>query len=119
MSKIHLSRRNFLGASATGTAAGALALTDPALAAAQAVGVKRGDLPDLTIKEVKVYVVGRQRVGSVVTNSGIEGNHNLDRGGMASWDSLGWLDNAKRRLLGKSAIDLPLLTSQWDGEQRR
>ena len=37
--------------------AGALALADPAGAAAQAVGIRRGDLPDLTIKEVKVYVV--------------------------------------------------------------
>ena len=55
-------------------------------AAAQAVGVKPGDLPDLTIKEVKVYVANIEGVRklnssengwifSMVTNSGIEGNY--------------------------------------------
>ena len=56
MSDRSRSRRDFLGASAGLTAAVASALADPPHAAAQAVGVKPGDLPDLTIKEVKVYV---------------------------------------------------------------
>src|ERR1700733_7244201 len=57
MSKREMSRRDFMCQSAIGSAAGAVAaLWDPASAAAQSVGVKRGDLPDLTIKEVKVYV---------------------------------------------------------------
>ena len=51
-----VSRRKFFGASAGGAAA---VLANPGFAAAQAVGVKARDLPDLTIKQVKVYVVGR------------------------------------------------------------
>ena len=56
--------------------------------AAQSVGVKKGDLPDLTIKQVKVYVTdlgnfhrlnGTEtgEILSVVTNSGIEGNYTI------------------------------------------
>jgi len=51
-----VTRRNFMTASAAGTAAGFAALADPGLAAAQSVGVKKGDLPDLTVKQVKTYV---------------------------------------------------------------
>ena len=50
----NLTRRGFLNASAMTMAATVLA--NPAQAAAQMAGVKRADLPDLTIKEVKVYV---------------------------------------------------------------
>jgi hypothetical protein len=79
-----VTRRNVLSAMATGTAAGFAALADPGVAAAQTVGVKKGDLPDLTVKQVKVYrtsVENIHRLNSsetgeilaVVTNSGIEG----------------------------------------------
>jgi len=51
------SRRGFLGAAVAAPALGAMALADPGRAAAQAAGVKRGDLPDLTIKQVKVLVL--------------------------------------------------------------
>ena len=51
-----VSRRNFFAATAAGSVAAA-AVADPARAAAQAVGVKPGDLPDLTVKQVKVYVL--------------------------------------------------------------
>ncbi len=51
------SRRDFLGAAVAAPALGAMALADPGRAAAQAAGVKRGDLPDLTIKQVKVLVL--------------------------------------------------------------
>jgi hypothetical protein len=54
MPKRHGSRRKFLGAAAAGPAAGVAALADPGRAAAQAVGIKRADLPDLTIKQVRV-----------------------------------------------------------------
>jgi hypothetical protein len=54
--KENLSRRSFLGTSAGFAAAGLSAVANPIAAAAQSVGVKPGDLPDLTIKEVKVYV---------------------------------------------------------------
>jgi L-alanine-DL-glutamate epimerase-like enolase superfamily enzyme len=102
------SRRDFLGAAVGAPALGALALADPGRAAAQAIGIKRADLPDLTIKQVKVLVTkpserpanagggrgargGRGAGGSapppertgekfatIVTNSGIEGYYNLD-----------------------------------------
>lgn len=131
MSEHTLSRRGFLGNSAIGAAA-VSALSEPARAAAQAVGVKSKDLPDLTIKEVKVYVLDRRRLGgavtnagytkiaSIVTNSGIEGNYTLaDAYWHPHWSNLGWLEFAKRQLAGKSAADLPALTSQWEPQERR
>jgi L-alanine-DL-glutamate epimerase-like enolase superfamily enzyme len=119
MGKQNLSRREFLGTT-TGMAAGAaFALTNPIAAAAQSVGVKGGDLPDLTIKEVKIYVTDLSKVHklnspetgellSVVTNSGIEGNYTLGDRNATS----GWLEWAKPALVGKSILDLlPTLTS--------
>jgi L-alanine-DL-glutamate epimerase-like enolase superfamily enzyme len=108
-----VSRRHFLGASAFGAMAGTSVLSDPIQSAAQSVGIKPSDLPDLTIKEVKVYVadIGDVRrlnssesgeIVSIVTNSGAEGNYTLgnrDRG-------TGWLDYAKGVCLGKSVVDL-------------
>jgi hypothetical protein len=45
------------------------------------VGVKTPDLPDLTIKEVRVYNLnagsGSTQLAGIVTNSGIEGNYSL------------------------------------------
>jgi L-alanine-DL-glutamate epimerase-like enolase superfamily enzyme len=83
------------------------------------VGVRPGDLPDLTIKEVKVYVVDISKIHklnspesgeliSIVTNSGIEGNYTLgDRNA-----TTGWLEWAKPNLVGESIVDLlPTLTS--------
>lgn len=109
----NLSRRNFIGASALGAVAGASALIDPARLAAQAVGVKPADLPDLTIKEVKVYVADIRNVRklnspetgeicSIVTNGGIEGNYTIGNRGTCP----GWLDYAKSMCVGKSAIDI-------------
>jgi L-alanine-DL-glutamate epimerase-like enolase superfamily enzyme len=94
------------------------------------VGVKAGDLPDLTIKEVRVYQLdpgrgqangeGHWQVAGVVTAGGIEGNYTLGRRYWhPNWSNLGWLDFAKRTLIGKSALDLPKLTSQWEPEMRR
>jgi len=113
------SRREFLGASAGVTAAVASVLADPPHAAAQSAGVKRGDLPDLTIKEVKVYVAdvsGFRRLNStetgeilsVVTNSGHEGNYTIGNRGLTP----NWLEWAKPALLGKNVIDLlPAITA--------
>ena len=68
--------------------------------AAQTVGVKRADLADLVIKEVKIYVtdlkgirkLNRTETGeliSVVTNNGIEGNYTIgDRNRTEGW--LAW-----------------------------
>ncbi len=120
MSKRSVSRRNFLAASATGSLTGVAAVAQPALAAAQAAAVKPGDLPDLGIKEVKVYVLDRGQIASIVTNSGIEGNYTLGtRYWHPNWSNLGWLDFAKRTLRGRSVLDLPAITSQWIPEQRR
>lgn len=125
-----VSRRNLISNSLAG-GAGAL-LANPGRAAAQAAGVKAGDLPDLTIKEVKVYVVdpgqpgtavtnaGYARIAAVVTNSGIEGNYTLARRYWhPNWSNEGWLEFAKRALVGRSVLDLPALTSQYDPPKRR
>jgi L-alanine-DL-glutamate epimerase-like enolase superfamily enzyme len=130
MAKGGVSRRGFLASSAGGTLTGVAAVAQPGLAAAQAVGVKPGDLPDLTIKEVKVYTMDRGRVGggtypytqiaSVVTNGGIEGNYTLGNAYWhPNWTNLGWLEYAKRALNKKNALDIPAITSQWEPELRR
>ena len=111
------SRRQFFGAS-TACARGLPPCPIP-LAAAQSVGVKRNDLPDLTIKEVKVYVtdLGNVRrlnstetgeIISIVTNSGHEGNYTIGNRSITA----GWLEWAKPVLLGKNVIDLlPTITA--------
>jgi L-alanine-DL-glutamate epimerase-like enolase superfamily enzyme len=102
---------------------------DPAGVAARAAGTKRRDLPDLTIKGVKVYVLNRNKTGaddddnqiaSIVTTSGIEGNYTLrERYWHPNWNNQGWLEYARTVLPGKSVLDLPALTSQWAPTQRR
>ena len=116
------SRRNFLRDSAIGVAASTAvgaALADPGLAAAQAVGVKKADLPDFTIKEVKVYVTDMTgihklnssetgEIVSIVTSDGIEGNYALGNRNRTEH----WLDWAKPNLTGRSVIELlPTLTA--------
>jgi L-alanine-DL-glutamate epimerase-like enolase superfamily enzyme len=117
--KATTSRRNFLAGSTGFAAAGFATLANPIAAAAQSVGVKSSDLPDLTIKEVKVYVTDISKLHklngsetgeliSVVTNSGIEGNYTIGDRDITA----GWLEWAKPVLVGKSVIDLlPTLTS--------
>jgi L-alanine-DL-glutamate epimerase-like enolase superfamily enzyme len=129
MSPQSTSRRDFLGASSMSLAVGASAVIDPSRAAAQAVGIKPRDLPDLTIKEVKVYVLKAgapaisqhpPKLAAIVTNSGIEGNYTLYyRYFHPNWSNLGWLAYARRVLPGKSVLDLPELTSQWAPDLRR
>ncbi len=116
------SRREFLAGTTGLAAAGMAGLANPIAAAAESVDVKPGDLPDLTIKEVKVYVTDTNRIPnfrkldgsetgeliSIVTNSGIEGNYTIG----ARNPTKGWLDWAKPILVGKSVVDLlPVLTS--------
>jgi L-alanine-DL-glutamate epimerase-like enolase superfamily enzyme len=117
VSERELSRRSLFGASALGAASAAAALADPGQAAAQAVGVKKADLPDLTIKEVKVYVANiagvrhlnspeTGEIVSIVTNSGIEGNMTIGNRG----NPPGFLAYAKQRVLGKNALDVTSIT---------
>jgi L-alanine-DL-glutamate epimerase-like enolase superfamily enzyme len=132
MPKLSVSRRHFLGASTLGPIAAVSLLNHAARLAAQAAGIKPADLPDLTVKEVKVYVLergqvptgvtnqGYARIASIVTNSGIEGNYTLaDRYWHPDWNNQGWLPYAKALLAGKSVLDLPALTSQWEPQKRR
>ena len=112
-------RRGFLAGTTGFAAAGFAALANPIAAAAQSVGVKSGDLPDLTIKEVKVYVADISKMHrlnssetgeiiSVVTNSGIEGNYTIGDRSITP----GWLKWAQPALVGKNIFDLlPSLTS--------
>ncbi len=108
-----VTRRNFLAAGAAGTAAGFAALADPGTAAAQSVGVKKTDMPDLTVKQVKVYVTDTANIHrlngtetgemlSVVTASGIEGNYTIGNRERTT----GWLEWAKATLVGQNVLDL-------------
>ena len=125
MSSLSVSRRGFLGGSIVSAAAWAVPCKT--FAAVQSAGVTA---KDLTIKEVKVYVLkanpGRavsgstQQLASIVTNSGMEGNYTLaTRYFHPNWSNLGWLEYAKTLLMGKSVLDLPAITSQWEPSKRR
>jgi L-alanine-DL-glutamate epimerase-like enolase superfamily enzyme len=118
-----VSRRHFLGASALGAMAGVSLFRDPIQAAAQSAGIKPADLPDLTIKEVKVYVaeLGDIRrinsgesgeIAAIVTAGGIEGNFTLGN----RVPGTGWLEYAKSACVGKSVVDvLPALAAGRGG----
>src|SRR5215475_797999 len=129
MPKQKLSRRGFFSSTTAGALAVASGVSDPRRAAAQSAGVKPGDLPDLTIKEVKTYVLKpteansgqggasflrREKIAAVTTDSGIEGNYDIpDRFPHPNWTNLGWLDYAKRTLVGENVLDLPEFTNQF------
>lgn len=95
-------------------------LARPVAQAAQAAGIKPGDLPDLTIKEVRVYVTKMGQLAGIVTTSGIEGNYTLRRRYWhPDWSTEGWLEYARRLLVGKSALDWPGWIAAWDPGRRR
>ena len=125
MSQRYISRRHFLGstvlgATALGAIGGTAGLINPAKAAAEAIGGKPTDLPDLTIKEVKMYVMDLgdiRRINSseggeivsIVTAGGIEGNYTLGNRSTGA----GWLQYAKGVCLGKNVLDLlPVVTAR-------
>ena len=122
MTSNHISRRSFLGRSATGAGLAA-GIPCPVRAAAQSAGIQPNDF---IVKEVKVYTVDSGRdhevdhIAAIVTNGGWEGNYTLGlRYPHPNWSNLGWLDYAKSQLPGKSVLDLPALTSQWSPTMRR
>ena len=98
-----VSRRQFFNRSAVGAGAALALAPAPALSAAEAAGIKASDL---AIKEVKAYVLksanrrdGEQRIASIVTNCGIEGNYTLaSKYFHPNWSNLGWLDYAREVL---------------------
>ena len=88
MSRREVSRRDFFNATAV---AGAAAIAHPVSLAAQAAGVKAGDLPDLTIKEAKIYILdpsgwrndgaglsGGGEIAAMVTESGAPASRSKD-----------------------------------------
>jgi len=90
-------------------------MAHPVELAAQTAGIKAGDMPDLTIKEAKVYVLdgsswrnagaglsGGNEIASMVTASGIEGNFTLGNRG----NPPGWTDFAKATCVGKNLFDI-------------
>lgn len=95
-------------------------MSHPIHMAAQTAGVKPGDLPDLTIKEAKVYVLdgsswrnsgaglsGGNEIASLVTASGIEGNFTLGNGaGGVRTPPGSWVDFAKAHCVGKNLFDI-------------
>jgi L-alanine-DL-glutamate epimerase-like enolase superfamily enzyme len=104
-----LPRRRFLGAA--GAASGTLF---PAMLRAQPAG-----LPNLTIKEVKVYVTTTGHLASITTEGGVEGICTLQTSVFhANWDNSGWLNYAKRALAGKNALAHLQLTSQYSPVRR-
>ena len=113
-----IARRSFLGASALASGAGLFSTPIQAQTAA-AAGIKPADLPNLTIKEVKVYVTADGRLASILTESGVEGICTLQASVFhANWDNSGWLAYAKRALTGKNALDHLEFTSQYAPVQR-
>jgi len=114
-----ISRRNFFVASAGALAGGKL--LGPDLPGLAGTGMRQNDLPDLTIEEVKVYVIrGEGDVASVVTAGGIEGNYVLrDSYWHPNWTSRGWLEDAKYALLGENVLDMAKITSTWEPVTRR
>ncbi|MGO8734342.1 MAG: mandelate racemase/muconate lactonizing enzyme family protein [Terriglobia bacterium] len=107
-----VSRRHFLGVAGTGAAAGVFTPLRPVCAALQAAGIKP---IDLTIKEVKVYVLkSGDQIASLVTSTGIEGNYTLaGRYFHPNWSNLGWLEYARKALPGKSILEFPEFTNQY------
>jgi len=107
-----VSRRHFIGSAAAGAALGAFTPGGAVQAAVRAAEIKAGDL---TIKEVKVYVLkSNERIASVVTSSGIEGNYTLaTRYPHPNWSNLGWLEYAKNLLPGRSILEFSDFTNQY------
>ena len=113
MDRLTVSRRDFLGSFAV-----ASAVVSSAAVASAAAGIKTSDLPDLTIKEVKVFVVkDYSHVVSVVAATGIEGNYTI-RNFESDLTITEWLETARGLLVGKNALDRPSFTSRWAPKER-
>src|ERR1019366_5137755 len=112
MPQFKTSRRDFLGAAAASAAAEAFSPPARVRAAVHAAGIIPGDL---AIKEVRVYVLkSKEKIASVVTHNGIEGNYTLAaRYPHPNWSNLGWLDYAKTLLPGRSILDFAEFTNQY------
>src|ERR1039457_3427951 len=119
MQPFGLSRRGFCGMSAPVASAGTLSSAAWAQTVAARVGVQAADLPNLRIKEVKAYSTGSGRLASIETEGGVEGNCTLQNQVFdADWDMRGWVEYAKRTLVGKDALDHLQFTSQFSPVRR-
>jgi L-alanine-DL-glutamate epimerase-like enolase superfamily enzyme len=113
-----LGRRRLLHAAGVASGAGILR-NSIAAQAASAAGIRTADLPNLTIKEVKVYETSSGRLASIATEGGVEGICTLQTNVFhANWDNSGWLAYAKRALAGRSALEHLRLTSQYPPVRR-
>ena len=112
MRQFKISRRHFLGTAAASATVEAFGPPARVRAAVQAAGIFPGDL---RIKEVKVYVLkSNEKIASVVTHNGIEGNYTLaNRYPHPNWSNLGWLDYAKTLLVGRSILEFAEFTNQY------
>jgi len=97
----------------------ALALTDrPALQPRQSASSRRS--PYLSVKRGQGLCPGKGAAGPRwLRAAGIEGNYTLAARIFIPTGATWWLEYAKGVLSGKSVLDLPLLTSQWDPVKRR
>lgn len=114
------SRRNFFVNSLAAAAGTALAIPGLGQYSYAMNPPRRDDFPDLTITGVMINVTEHGQLARIITASGIEGNYTLHQGYWhPNWTTAGWLQYAKRLLIGKSALDRDKLLSQWVPPRRR
>ncbi len=122
------SRRKFLTGAAGAFAATGLGFTAGPNAALASGLSKPSELPDLRIKEIVIHVVeheyqGRkikEELARVITEDGIEGSYTIKpRYWHPQWNNAGWLEYAKPRLIGRSALEREMILSQFHPFRRR
>ncbi len=122
------SRRKFLTGAAGALAATGLGFTAGPNAALASGLPKPSELPDLRIKEIVIHVVeheyqGRkikEELARVITEDGIEGSYTIKpRYWHPQWNNAGWLEYAKPRLIGRSALEREMILSQFHPFRRR
>ena len=123
-----ISRRKFLAGGAGVLAATGLGFTLRQEGARDAVLPGSPTLPDLRIKEILIHVIEheyegrkiREELARVITEDGIEGNYTIKpRYWHPQWNNAGWLEYAKPRLVGRSALDREMILSQFPPFRRR
>ena len=123
-----VSRRKFLLGSGCAVAAAGLGISAVPNAALGSVLPETLELPDLRIKEILIHVIEheyqgrkiREELARVITEEGIEGNYTIKpRYWHPQWNNAGWLEYAKPRLVGRSALEREMILSQFHPFRRR